>query len=104
MGGITAGCGSAECILSLGIFAAAWTGFTAVISGSIVVVGNTVHWLEQQGPCDIEQLQKQVVDVNQPLIKQGGKAIHTKEELIQKLKRTLDNVMRSQLVYEGENS
>jgi len=86
MGGITASCDSAECILSLGIFAAAWTGFTAVISGSIVVIGNTVHWLEQQGPCDEERLEQQVIDLNQPLIKQGGERIYTKEEFIQRLK------------------
>lgn len=85
MGGISASCNSAECILSLGVVAAAWTGFTAIISGSIVVLGNTVHWLEQLGPCDTNELEEQVMDVNQPLIKQGGKPIYTKEELIQEL-------------------
>lgn len=81
MGSISASCDSAECILSIGLFAAAWTGVTAIVSGSIVVVGNTVHWLEQQGPCDSDKLVQQVNSVNAPLIQQGGKNIKTKTEL-----------------------
>jgi hypothetical protein len=30
---------------------AAVGGASAVISGSIVIVGNTIYWLERQGPC-----------------------------------------------------
>lgn len=85
MGNVSASCDSPECILSIGLFAAAWTGFTAIVSGSIVVIGNTVHWLEQQGPCDNDKLEQHVVKVNTPLIKQGGKPILTKEALEQEL-------------------
>lgn len=81
MGSISASCDSPECVLSIGIFAAAWTGVTAIVSGSIVVVGNTVHWLEQQGPCDNDKLEQQINNVNAPLIQQGGKNIKTKSEL-----------------------
>ena len=31
-----------------------------VVSGSVVVVGNTIHWLEQQGFCDDSITQKTV--------------------------------------------
>ena len=85
MGSVSASCDTPECILSIGLFAAAWTGFTAIVSGSIVVVGNTVHWLEQQGPCDTDTLDQQVAEVNAPLIKQGGKPILIKEALEQEL-------------------
>lgn len=81
MGSINASCNSPECVVSIGVFAAAWTGVTAVVSGSIVLIGNTVHWLEQQGPCDKDELNRQVVDVNTPLIKQGGKKVLIKEEI-----------------------
>ena len=81
MGSVTASCNSPECIVSIGVFAAAWTGVTAVVSGSIVLIGNTVHWLEQQGPCDKVELDRQVVDLNTPLIKQGGKKVIIKEEI-----------------------
>jgi len=81
MGGLSASCNSPECIVSIGVFAAAWTGVTAVVSGSIVLIGNTVHWLEQQGPCDKDELNRHVIDVNTPLIKQGGKKVLIKEEI-----------------------
>lgn len=81
MGNISASCHSAECIVSIGVFAAAWTGITAVVSGSIVLIGNTVHWIEQQGPCDKNELAQQVTDVNTPLIEQGGKTVIIKEEI-----------------------
>ena len=44
-------CGGAECVaqlVSAGIVGAA----TAVVSGSIVIVGNTVYWFEKQGRCN----------------------------------------------------
>jgi len=84
-GHITASCNSPECILSIGMFAAAWTGVTAIISGSIVIIGNTVHWLEQLGPCDSDELNEQVLETNKPLIQQGGKSIVSKEALEKEL-------------------
>ena len=84
MGHISASCNSLECIVSIGVFAAAWTGVTAIVSGSVVLIGNTVHWLEQLGPCDKDTLNKQVVDVTEPLIKQGGKRVIIKEYLEEK--------------------
>jgi len=80
-GVISASCDSPECVLSIAVVAAAWTGITAIVSGSIVLVGNTIHWLEQQGDCDIERVNQQVNEMNSPLLKKGGKPIKTKEEL-----------------------
>jgi len=40
-----------ELLLCLGLSGVLFTA-TAVISGSIVIVGNTVHFLEQQGRCE----------------------------------------------------
>ena len=37
-----------ECVAILGAVSIGWT----VIAGSVVVVGNTVHWLEKQGSCE----------------------------------------------------
>ena len=81
MGNISASCHSAECIVSIGVFAAAWAGVTAVVSGSIVLIGNTVHWIEQQGPCNKNELEQQVTNVNTPLIEQGGKTVIIKEDI-----------------------
>lgn len=39
-----------DCLIAAGIYSTA----TAIISGSIVLIGNTVHWLEKQAKCDDE--------------------------------------------------
>lgn len=36
---------------------AVWAGATLVVSGSIVVIGNMLHWSEYQGRCDESELQ-----------------------------------------------
>ena len=48
--GFNGGCGGKDCaylLVAIGAVAAA----SAVVSGSVVVVGNTVYWLETQGNC-----------------------------------------------------
>ena len=46
------GCNDNECIAALlAVFAG-----SAIISGSIVVTNNTVHWLEYQGTCSYSYL------------------------------------------------
>lgn len=48
--GALGSCGGRECVAALaafGVIAAA----SAVVSGSIVVVGNVVYWIEKQGKC-----------------------------------------------------
>ncbi len=86
MGHLSATCNTPECLVSIGVVAAITTGVTAVISGSIVVVGNMMHWIEQQGPCDKEVLERKVDKINQPLFNQGGKRVMIKDELKQELK------------------
>jgi len=39
-----------DCLIAAGIYSTA----TAIISGSIVLIGNTVHWLEKRAKCDDE--------------------------------------------------
>lgn len=39
-----------DCLIIAGLYSTA----TAIISGSIVLIGNTVHWLEKQAKCDDE--------------------------------------------------
>ncbi len=84
-GSYSANCNSPECVLSVGMVAVAATSITAIVSGSIVVVGNVVHWVETLGGCDVEKLEKTVNDINAPLIQQGGKPIKTKQALEQEL-------------------
>lgn len=48
--GYIAGCSNESCV-ALVLGAGAVGAVTAVVSGSIVVAGNVVHWLEKQGRC-----------------------------------------------------
>lgn len=45
------GCSHKDCVTLL-VAAAATAATSAVISGSIVVVGNVVYWFEKQGRCN----------------------------------------------------
>jgi hypothetical protein len=48
--GVLAGCGDEACVAGL-VLLGAVTATTAVVSGSVVLVGNVVYWLERQGHC-----------------------------------------------------
>ncbi|MEH6347431.1 MAG: hypothetical protein V7785_20205 [Bermanella sp.] len=56
------------CIILAGVI----TGGSAVVSGSIVLVGNSLHWLEKQGKCDDSFLNKNIFNHNQPLLEKEG--------------------------------
>ena len=48
---------------------------TTVVSGSVVIVGNTVHFLEKQGSCDDSFLNEQVLSYITPLLSDGGELV-----------------------------
>lgn len=48
---------------------------TTVVSGSVVVIGNTVHFLEKQGSCDDSFLNEQVLSYITPLLSDGGELV-----------------------------
>ncbi len=45
------------CLPVLGIFVPA---MTTIVSGSIYVVGNSIHWLEYQGKCDADTIEVEI--------------------------------------------
>lgn len=51
--GALGGCRGNECAAVLVLFGAT-AAASAVVSGSIVVVGNVVYWFEKQGSCNRE--------------------------------------------------
>ena len=59
-----------------------------VVSGSVVVVGNSIHWLEQQGFCDDSITQKTVDGFVSGLKSAGGYVVSTSEELLDWLNST----------------
>ena len=48
---------------------------SAVISGSIVIVGNTIHFLEKQGRCDDSALNETIDAFIEPFLEEGGELI-----------------------------
>ncbi|MDH5408394.1 MAG: hypothetical protein OEY00_07265 [Gammaproteobacteria bacterium] len=45
---------------------------TAVISGSIVLVGNAIHWIEQEGTCDDGIIKRAIRELNESLQPSGA--------------------------------
>ena len=56
------------CVILAGVI----SGGSAIVSGSIVLVGNSLHWLEKQGKCDDSFLNSKILHHNKPLLKDDG--------------------------------
>jgi len=51
--------GRAEvCFAAYGLVVGGWTVGSALVSGSVYLVGNTLHWLEYQGRCSSSELRQ----------------------------------------------
>lgn len=68
-----------DCVAILGL-GALYTATTGIISTSIVLVGNTVHWLEKQGKCDSSFLNLYITSHNQALLKNNGQLVRLAKE------------------------
>jgi hypothetical protein len=87
-------CPDPTCILVAPlVMAAALPTCSFVVSGSIVVVGNTIHWIEGQGRCDDSATNKAIERLKSSTKKFGGVVINTKDDAINWLK-TLDPTRR----------
>ena len=51
------------------------------VSGSVVVVGNTVHWVEKQGRCDQSTTRKTVRMLIESTHSMGGRVIESADEM-----------------------
>lgn len=49
-------CGHDQCMVQVAVYSVVPVG-SFVVSGSIVLVGNTAHWLEKQGRCENSAVQ-----------------------------------------------
>ena len=57
-------------VTSAGVFV-----ISAVVSSSVVMVGNTIYWLERYGKCDENYIQDQIENHNTPLLEKNGQQI-----------------------------
>ncbi|MFC1523390.1 hypothetical protein ACFL6N_01235 [Thermodesulfobacteriota bacterium] len=53
-------CGEPECLLVIPLGILSIPVSSLIVSGSIVVGGNTIHWIEKQGKCDNGMIRKAV--------------------------------------------
>jgi len=58
------------------------TAGSLIVSGSIVVAGNTVHWIEKQGKCDDSATNKAISNLVDATKMYGGHVIKTGGQLI----------------------
>lgn len=62
------------CLLTVGVIIPAGS---LLVSGSIVLIGNTIHWLEYQGTCEEAEIQQKLRS-----FKNGLGALHSEEPSI----------------------
>jgi hypothetical protein len=74
-------CDKPECLLVYAPIVTVAAG-SAVVSGSIVIIGNTLHWLEEQGRCDESAVHKAVNGISEMAIDAGGWVVQSTRELI----------------------
>lgn len=59
---------------------------SGVVSGSIALVGNTLHWLEIQGKCDDGMIKRAADSFVGPLKDEGGVVIENEQQLKELIK------------------
>ena len=69
---------SEECIAFVAGVSIGWT----VIAGSVVVSGNTIHWLEKQGSCEDSFLNNSVNKLYSSTVELGGIVVNSSNDLI----------------------
>ncbi|MDM8558496.1 hypothetical protein [Candidatus Parabeggiatoa sp. HSG14] len=82
-------CNSPECLLiaPLGFFAISVT--SMIVSGSIVVVGNSIHWIEKEGRCKNSTTRTIVNNLVDSVKFIGGQTIQSTNDLIGWFKQQL---------------
>ncbi|HIE00787.1 MAG TPA: hypothetical protein EYP59_10955 [Thiotrichaceae bacterium] len=75
-------CDNAECLLFILIGLPVISATSFIVSGSIVVIGNTLHWIEKQGKCQESSTQRSIDRMINSMKALGGKAIQSSTELM----------------------
>lgn len=83
---ISSDCHEPECLLLFAPLVAISVG-SFIVSGSIVVAGNTIHWIEKQGRCDGSVTRQALVGLINSAKELGGTVIKTGMELIEWFKK-----------------
>ncbi len=82
-------CQTPECLLIIPLSVLAISVTSIIVSGSIVVVGNTIHWIEKEGKCKSSTTRTIVNNLINSIKAIGGKTIQSTSELITWFKQHL---------------
>ncbi|MDM8561896.1 hypothetical protein QUF54_00915 [Candidatus Marithioploca araucensis] len=82
-------CQTPECLLIIPLSALAISVTSIIVSGSIVVIGNTIHWIEKEGKCQSSTTRTIVNNLINSIKTIGGKTIQSTSELITWFKQHL---------------
>ena len=83
---ITSDCREPECLILFVPLITISAG-SLIVSGSIVVVGNTIHWIEEQGRCNDSATRRTLNGLINSTRELGGHVINTGNELIEWFRR-----------------
>jgi len=75
------GCDEPECLIIMAPFLTLAVG-SLVISGSIVILNNTAHWLEIEGTCDDGAIKVAVDDMKEFADELGGQVVKSKDQFV----------------------
>jgi hypothetical protein len=84
-------CREPECLILLAPVITISAG-SFIVSGSIVVVGNTIHWIEEQGRCDDSATRQTLNNLMTSTKELGGHVINTGNELIDWFKQQASDI------------
>ena len=76
-------CDRPECLLVLPLAILTIPVTSGIVSGSIVVVGNTIHWVEEQGRCEDSLTQKTIGAFSTSTVEAGRRVIQSGIDLIE---------------------
>ncbi|OQY53657.1 MAG: hypothetical protein DRR08_15830 [Candidatus Parabeggiatoa sp. nov. 2] len=82
-------CHTPECLLIIPLATFAVSATSMIVSGSIVVVGNSIHWIEKQGRCESSVTRTFVSHLTDSITAIGGKTIQSTTDLITWFKQRL---------------
>lgn len=75
-------CRDEDCLL----VAIAPVTISTIVSGSIMIVGNTVHWIEKEGTCDEGIIKESVANLSESIKETGGWVVDKTDKMIEWIK------------------
>jgi len=101
---IQGNCTEAECLLIVLLTPISVPTSSFILSGSIIVAGNTIHWLEKQGKCPDSATSEAISKLMDSTRTYSGKVIENGNQLIEWMEEQISFGQEYEVIdYEGDN-